>query len=186
MDQRFIAPLILGIVLVFGVYRRLRRSFGPQRVSVARLGFRIGILAIAATLVLLASAHNINSAGALLGGAACGAALGYLGLLHTRFEATAQGRFYTPHTYIGLIVTALFLGRVVFRFLTLYSNPQQAAQMNQNPLSVYQGSPLTLAIFGVLIGYYLVFYIGVLRKTRDLAPLPAGPSNSASDPSSNP
>jgi hypothetical protein len=57
--------------------------------------------------------------------------------------------------------------------------------MNQNPLSAYQGSPLTLAIFGVLIGYYLVFYIGVLRKTRNLAPLPAGAPNSASDPSSN-
>ena len=38
MDQRFIAPLILGIVLVFGVYRRLRRQ--GVRLT-ARIGRRV-------------------------------------------------------------------------------------------------------------------------------------------------
>jgi cytochrome b561 len=110
--------------------------------------------------------------GALLAGFACGAALGYFGLQHTKFEATAQGRFYTPHTYIGLFVTALFLSRIVFRFLAVYLDPHAAAQPNQNLFDAYHKSSLTWAILGVLIGYYVLFYSGILRRSRGLA-LPA-------------
>src|SRR5689334_20773065 len=41
---------------------------------------------------------------------------------HTKFEATAEGNFYTPHTYIGLAVSALLLGRVAYWFLAVYAS----------------------------------------------------------------
>jgi hypothetical protein len=49
-----------------------------------------------------------------------------------------------------------------------------AAQADQNPFAAFQRSPLTLAIFGVLVGYYVFYYAGVLRASRNLpAPAPA-------------
>ena len=66
--------------------------------------------------------------GALLGGVGCGAALAYLGLKYTLFEGAGAERFYTPHTYIGLFVSALFLARVAFRILTAYVSTDAAAE----------------------------------------------------------
>jgi cytochrome b561 len=106
---------------------------------------------------------------ALAAGIVGGVILGFVSLRHTKFEATAQGHFYTPHTYIGLIVIALFVTRIAFRFMAIYLAPRAAAQPI-SPLSQYQRSPLTLAIFGVLIGYYIVFNLGILRSSRNSPP----------------
>lgn len=43
-----------------------------------------------------------------------------------------------------------------------------AAQADRNPFAAYQKSPLTLAILGVVIGYYLLYYAGVLNRSRAL------------------
>jgi hypothetical protein len=175
MDQKLITSVLVGALLVWAIYRRVRRNFGRQALKVGRMQFRIAILALIGVLVLVTCARNMELLGALACGAVCGVALGYLGLRHTKFESTPQGSYYTPHTYIGLFVTALFLGRVLFRFLTMHSYPNALAPASQNPFDGYQKSPLTIAIFGVLIGYYTFFNIGVLRKSRELAiPAPDG------------
>ena len=174
MDNQAVTSVLIAAFLGWAIYRRARRSFGRQPVNVVRLRLRIGALAVIGTLILAASVVNMNLLAAMLGGIACGAVLATVGLRHTRFEATAEGRFYTPHTYIGLFVGALFLGRILFRYLTLYGHPQSIAQAGPNPFDQYQRSPLTLAIFGVLVGYYVLFNLGVLRKSREIS-LPASP-----------
>jgi len=143
-------------------------------VDVVRLRLRIGVLAVVGALILVTAAANTNLLGSMLGGIACGAVLATVGLRHIRFEITPEGRFYTPHTYIGLFISALFIGRILFRYLTLYGNPQSMAQGGSNPFGQYQRSPLTLAIFGVLVGYYILLSLGVLRKSREIA-VPASP-----------
>jgi cytochrome b561 len=168
LDSKLITPVLLSIVVAWGMYRRVRRNIGRQPVNSRRLHIRIGIFVVIGALVGFFSLRDMRLLGALLGGFCGGAALAYLGLQHTKFEATAQGRFYTPHTYIGLFVSALFMGRIVFRFLSLHLDAVAAADPNQNPLGSYQKSPLTLAIFGVLIGYYVLFNIGVLRTSQNL------------------
>jgi hypothetical protein len=167
-----VTSVLIAALLGWAIYRRARRSFGRQPVNIVRLRLRIGVLAVVGTLILAVSATNMNSLASMLGGIACGAVLATVGLRHTRFEATSEGRFYTPHTYIGLFVTALFIGRILFRYLTLYGNAQSMAQANANPFGQYQRSPLTLAIFGVLVGYYVLFNLGVLRKSREIALTP--------------
>ncbi len=178
MDLKVITLFLLSIVVVWTIYRRARRDFGRQPVNARRLQVRIGVFAVPGALVLFGSVADMALLGALIGGIACGATLAYFGLQHAKFEVTAQGRFYTPHTYIGLFVTALFVSRVAFRFLTVYLNPYTASQSNQSPFDAYPKSPLTLAIFGVLIGYYVLFNIGVLRKSRDLVLSATDASNS--------
>lgn len=171
LDNHAVTSVLIAAILGWAIYRRARRSFGRQPVNVVRLRVRVGVLAVIGTLVLVASAVNMNLLAAMLGGIACGAVLATVGLRHTRFEATSEGRFYTPHTYIGLFVSALFIGRILFRYLTLYGDPQSMAQVSPNPFDLYQHSPLTLAIFGVLVGYYILFNLGVLGKSREV-PLP--------------
>jgi hypothetical protein len=169
MDQHLITPFLFSALIMWMVYRRIRRNFGRQPVTVKRMWFRVGILSLVGLVMLYFSLRDLALLGALLGGTAFGAVLGYFGLQHTKFEVTPEGNFFTPHTYIGLFVTALFLGRLVFRFLTVFPEMHAAHQADENPFDAYQKSPLTLAIFGVLIGYYVLFYVGVLRQSRMLA-----------------
>lgn len=161
MDPR-ITPYLIAALVVWGIYRRLRRSFGRQRVREGLMWLRIGILTAAAAAIAIVTAHDVRILAALAAGIAGGAALGYVGLRHTRFEVQSDGRFYTPHTYIGIAVSALFLGRLLYRFLTVYDG----ALPNHGFSGAYQGSPFTLAVFGVVVGYYVFFYLGVLQRTR--------------------
>jgi hypothetical protein len=172
MDPKIITPLIMGAVVIWAIYRRMRRTFGRQPVYVGRLKFRIGLFAAVGALMIWASGHNLALQGALLGGVIGGTLLGWVGLRHTKFEATPQGHFYIPHTYMGLLVTALFLGRLMFRLIAVYPEAQAAAPVSQNPLAGVANSPLTSAILGLLVAYYVMFYLGVLRRSAGLA-LPA-------------
>jgi hypothetical protein len=166
MDPKLIAPLLVAALVVWGIVRRVRRNFGRQTVQPVRIWLRIGVLTVIGGLISTTGVmHDARSLEALIAGLACGLALGYLGLRHTRFEVTPGGRFYTPHTYIGLAVTALFVGRLVYRLFSL-SSGANALGPAQNPALMLQKSPLTVAIFAVLIGYYLLFYAGVLLRTR--------------------
>ena len=172
MDPKIITPVLMAALVIWMIYRRMRRTFGRQKVSETRIWVRIGIFAVVGGIFLMTSLRNPPLLSALLGGLICGVALGYLGLRHTQFEVTPEGRFYTPHTYIGLTVTVLFLGRILYRFLTLHFDAQNVAAADQNPFAGYQNNPLTTAIFGVLIGYYILFNLGVLRKTKELTVAP--------------
>src|SRR5579864_7253409 len=143
MDPKLVTTILLAALVVWGIARRLRRTFGRQPVQYARIVLRIGVLAFAAVLVV-AMTPNTQAGEAVAAGIVCGAALGYLGLRHTRFEVTPQGRFYTPHTYIGLAMTALLLGRLLYRFLNLSYGPGTVVDASQNPAVAYQKNPVTL------------------------------------------
>ncbi len=167
MDQKLIFPIAMGALVLFAIYRRVRRNIGRQPVTAGRMQFRIGMLAIVGALIAFGALRDMSLLGALLAGVVAGAALGWFGLQHTKFETTPQGNFYTPHTYIGIFVSLLLLGRIAYRFIVVYPTMQAASQADQNPFAAYQKSPLTLAIFGVLIGYYIFYYVGVLRTSKN-------------------
>lgn len=173
MDPKLVTPILFAALLAWGIYRRMRRTFGRQTVNAGRMWARVGILTLVGALVMVGAARNLSALEGMLGGIVCGCALGYLGLKHTQFEITPEGSFYTPHTYIGLVVTVLFLGRLGYRFFTLYSPGMAPAPPGGNPMAAGfangYGSPLTVAIFGVLVGYYVLFNLGVLQKTKLLA-----------------
>jgi hypothetical protein len=167
MDPKLVTPILVGALLVWAIARRLRRTFGRQPVQAARIWLRIGVLTLAGGLIAATSVtRGAGMLEALIGGLACGAALAYVGLRHTRFEVTPEGRFYTPHTYIGLAVTLLFLGRLLYRFLYLANGTNGMFRPDPGAAAAYQRSPLTVGIFAVLVGYYVLFYAGVLLRTR--------------------
>lgn len=171
MDSRLITPYLIAALIVWGLYRRMRRSFGRQRVQDKRMWFRIGILTLVTVLFAGAIARDVDVLGILAAGIVCGAALAYVGLKYTKFEITPQGRFYTPHAYIGLVISALFIGRVLYRFLGVYNGVTPPAAAGQSLATIYQPNPFLAAAFGAVVGYYVLFYLGVLQRTKPPATL---------------
>ena len=178
MDPKLITPIVFMALIAFAIYRRVRRNIGRQVLSPGRLTTRIAIFGILGALILVGSLRDMNLFGAMAAGILGGIVLAWFGLRHTQFEATALGRFYTPHTYIGVFVSALFLGRILYRYVVLYSTSTAIAQPDGNPFAAYQKSPLTLAIFGMLVGYYVAYYAGVLVRNRSLAAPVVSPNQS--------
>ena len=166
--------LLIAALILLILYRRFRRSFGRQRLRPKRMIFRIAVLAIICGLALVSPFRSLASEAAAAGGAAIGMALGFWALVHTRFETTADGRFYIPNGYIGMLVVALFIGRLIYRFIVIYpllhQAMQQAAQnpqMQVNPFAAYEHSPLTVGLYFLLAGYYICYYVSVLIKSRE-------------------
>lgn len=165
MDPKFVTPTLVAAFVLFAIYRRVRRNIGRQRVQPVRMRSRIILLGVVGALVLAGATRNLQLFEGMLAGIAGGTALAWLGLRHTQFEITEQGSFYTPHTWIGLAVSALLIGRIAYRFMVVYPMAHAASQAGANPFAAYQRSPLTLAIFGIVIAYYIAYYAGVLMRS---------------------
>ena len=161
---------MLGALIAFAMYRRFRRTFGRQLVTPKRMTARVVLFGIAGA-VMLSVYFSPTMLLAAAAGAIPGAVLGLVGIHYTRIEATADGRYYTPNAWVGGAVSALFLTRVAGRLVTIYQVTSTAAASGEAmPVSGLKKSPLTLAIFVVLVGYYGVYYSGVLRRARQVAP----------------
>lgn len=166
-------PTLIFIPLIgFGLYRRFRRTFGRQPVTPRRMILRIVVLSVVCTLLLVGSAPTAGVGAAAGAGLVGGLLFGLVGLRLTRFETTHEGRFYVPNAWIGIAVTALFLGRLVARLFTM-SEHVAAAQSGGPAFAGLQRSPLTLALFFLLAGYYASYYAGVIWRSAKLnAPAP--------------
>ena len=159
------APLV-GFI----VYRRVRRNFGRQLLRPGRLAGRSLFLAIVAGFLLfagMAGGGAVLLAGwGVLVGLAAGGLLGWIGVRMTGFENVAGKHWYTPHPGIGLALTALMLGRLAYRFFAVRATAAAITAADPSVLGNLQRSPLTLAIAGLLLGYYLVYNVGLLRMAR--------------------
>jgi hypothetical protein len=174
-----IGPFLIAALVVFAVYRRLRRSFGRQPLSPRRMTVRIVLLAVIGCVLMPAALRSTQFLSAELAGAALGIALGLWGAERTRFLVSGERLYYVPHTYTGIAVSLLFLGRLAFRLVQMYlgSHASHAASANAVPGagpapalttgSMVQ-SPLTVGLLFVLIGYYVCYYSLVLWKSKHL------------------
>jgi hypothetical protein len=127
---------------------------------------------------VFANAHSTTYLESLLGGLIAGVALAIFGASRTRYLREQGQLYFVPHTYTGLAVSLLFLGRLVYRFVQLYSlqsaahdNAAGLAAPGTNPAysaASMVNSPLTFGLFYVLVGYYVCYYGVVLWKSKHL------------------
>jgi hypothetical protein len=169
-DYSQFAPLLTTVLVLFVVYRRLRRSFGRQPLQPVRMGLRIGILLLIGALLAPGSLHSPAFLGATLGGIGIGAAMASWGAARTRFERTATRLYYIPHTITGIAISMLFLARLSYRLLQLYAGRGDTLSDQGQSLNSLVSSPLTRGLFYVLMGYYVLYYSLLLRKARHIAP----------------
>ncbi|HZR34707.1 MAG TPA: hypothetical protein VFA75_04980 [Nevskia sp.] len=170
----------LMLFICWRLYRRYRSHIGPQKVRPLRMSLRVTVFSVFAVLIL-ASPIGLLGREIVAMAIALGAMLGWISLSQTHFENRDGRRWYTPNIYIGLGVTALLAARVIYRLAVIYPQLRSGAAPAgaQGPLGPFGGSQSlpTLAVFGVVIGYYAVYYGGVLLRSRQMAAeAPAAPA----------
>jgi hypothetical protein len=174
-DFSQIGPFLLAALVVYGVYRRFRRNFGRQLLRPARMMVRSVLLAVIGCCLLPMALRSAQFLSGELVGAALGIGMALWGAQRTRFQMYEGRLHYVPHTYTGIAVSLLFLGRLVFRFVQVYAGYHatadhlQATYPSQGFLpAAMVRSPLTVGIFFVLVGYYVCYYSLVLWKSKHL------------------
>lgn len=165
--------LIMLPLLAWIVWRRVSRQFGRQPIRRKRMIARIVVFSVIGTLLALSGFHKIELAEGLFGGVLVGGALGLLGIRLTRFEVDpVKGDCYVPNPWLGALLTVLLLGRLLWRFMVVLPQMHQASAAAQAggyqgaPMGGYASSPLTMLVIGLLVGYYIVYFSGLLIHHR--------------------
>ena len=100
-----------------------------------------------------------------LAGMAIGAVLGLLGLALTRWEIEREELFYTPSRWLALIITFAITARIAYGWWHA-THPRNGAPDQQHWLMTASATQFSLAVAGGLIGYYLIYAIGVRLRLR--------------------
>jgi hypothetical protein len=160
-------PMLMAPLAALAIYRRVRGNFGPQPIRRKRMIARIAILAAVTVLLALTGLYDPMLLAGLAAGIGGGAVLGLAGLRLTTFGRNDGGAdVYIPNPWIGAALTVLLIGRLAWRFLEVMpqiKDPALAAGAGHAPP---MGSPLTLAVFGLMVGYYVAYYAGLLVHHR--------------------
>ena len=101
-----------------------------------------------------------------LAGMGLGCLLGLIGLALTRWESEREGLFYTPSRWLALLVTLAIAARFIYGWWrTMHSGGGTPGE--QHWLMTASATQISLAVAAGLIGYYLVYAIGVrIRLNR--------------------
>lgn len=156
--------LVMLAIVAWVAWRRVSRQFGRQRIQRKRMIFRVAMFAVIGGLLALSGFHKIELAEGLLGGALVGGAIGLLGLRLTRFGVDpVKGDCYVPNPWLGAVLSVLLLGRLGWRLMVVWPQLQGASAM---PPAGHEFSPLTMLVIGLLVGYYVVYFSGLLVLHR--------------------
>jgi len=145
-------------LIAWRLYGRIRRTIGRQHFSARRPWFLVVFFPLLLSLMVFAVHRYPLTEAALAVGVTLGVALGLLGLRLTRFEITPEGMFYTPSAHLGVALSTLLVGRIVYRFLVSGGAPWSGP--GQPPAAP---TPLTMLLLGTLAGYYTTYAFGLLR-----------------------
>jgi hypothetical protein len=157
-------PATIGLIALFALlcwraYVRFKRMVGRQRLSKVRLRITLTVFPLLVLLLGYGARADPQRLVWMAAGLGVGTLLAFYGLARTRFEPTPQGLFYTPNAHVGVALSLLFVARILYRLVEIYvvdpAMPRDA--------STFARSPLTLAVFGLLAGYFIAYAIGLAR-----------------------
>ncbi len=155
-NPQLLAILVMSPLIGWRMYSRIRRMVGRQRSTSVRPWIPVFVFPIVLSLIAIVSIAHPPALAALLAGVIAGIALGFYGLKLTKFEKTAEGLFYTPNAHLGIALSLLLVGRLIYRMAQLVFIGTGVQTNN------FGSSPITMAILGTLGAYYLTYAIGHL------------------------
>lgn len=161
------AAVVFALVMLpFALVFRYRYGTRRRRARVWVATINAVSLAISATIFMISATVTTRwvpysfSYAAL--GLACGALLGLLGLVLTRWERDLSTLFYTPSRLLVLAITLIVTLRIAYGFWRGWQT-WRAAQDGTSWIAAI-GIPGSLAAGAVVIGYYLVYWAGVRSR----------------------
>lgn len=164
--------LIMLPLLGWVVWRRVHSQFGPQPIRRKRMIIRIAVFALIGGMLALASLHHLALAEGLAGGILIGGFIGVVGLRLTRFEVDpVKGECYVPNPWMGALLTALLLVRLGWHVLEAWRGSASGLALASAGAEAMQPmarlpSALTWLVIGLLVGYYLIYFTGLLIHHR--------------------
>ncbi|SFC65924.1 hypothetical protein SAMN05443252_105116 [Bacillus sp. OV322] len=160
--------LYVFLIVGFFLYRRIRRSIGFQPYKARRLIARTLIFSLLAILLIASCVNHPISFVYTLIGIALGGILLFYGIRHSTFELRSGIIYYRTSIWVESLVLLLFLSRFIFRFLILIQMMgQQKNSLNSTQYSQhFMKDPLTIAVFFILVVYYIGFYLFVYKKGK--------------------
>jgi membrane protein CcdC involved in cytochrome C biogenesis len=162
--------VVIGVLVAWSIYRRIRRTVTFQPLRTKRLVFRMVALGAIGILYLVGIAlHPAHLLFALLG-LVIGGVLAYFAIRTTQFEQRDAVWFYRPNVWIGAVLVVLFLGRIVYRGYEVSKQIHtglQSQQMSGQPFGS-TADPFTTAFLFALIAYYIGYYVFLIRNQHRL------------------
>jgi hypothetical protein len=158
MNTKILTSLVVAVIVGWRIYFRLKRTIGEQQFRPRRLKWYIAIFSLSSVGCAAFSFGHPPLMLGWLAGVILGVLAGLWSLRLTNFTTIATGRFYTPNAQIGIVLSLLFVGRLLYRMVAVYSN----LSLTGRPTPAWGQSALTYLIFELLAGYYVAYSIGVL------------------------
>lgn len=156
--------LVLLPLVAWRLYARFKRLVGRQRLSRVRPWITLTLFPVLILALAYGARTHAEALAWLAAALGAGALLARYGLAKTSFEATAAGLFYTPNAHLGIALSLLFTARVVYRLVELALHGPAPGHTGE-----FVRSPLTLAVFGLLAGYYVGYAVGLVRWRRSVS-----------------
>jgi hypothetical protein len=169
-----IVPVLVVLAFValipIALVQRYRIGTARQRARGWLATLNLVALALSAVMFLASAAlTTIWVPGALtytVAGLSVGCALGAVGLWLTRWEPAADRLHYTPNRFLVLAITLVVTGRLMFGFWRAWHTWR--AGLDDAAWVAAAGVAKSMAAGAVVLGYYLVYWIGVRGRLRRL------------------
>ncbi len=150
--------LLLGPVLVWRVYSRIKTQMQRQRSIMQRHYTGLGVFTAMAVVPASQFVTQPAALAWLLTGVAGGIAWSVWGLKLTRFESTAEGYFFTPNPRVGLVIAMLFVAGLMYIGFEIYAN--QGSGQATPKVTDYA---FFLPSLGLVAGYFATYSAGLLK-----------------------
>ena len=163
--------LCVAIVLApLGLIQRYRA--GTRKRRARRWVATINVVGLSASIVLFLVGALItnrwvpDALNYSLGGLAVGCVFGLVGLKLTRWEEVAGALSYTPNRTLVLTLTLVVMGRLAYGIWRMW---QAWSLRGLEGWVEYSGLSGSLGASGIILGYSLTYWLGMLRKIRQVS-----------------
>ena len=163
-----ILPLLVLVLMPVALVQRVRRG-------AMRRQARPWVTTINAVAVMLSTAMFL--AGALitgrwipavvpysLAGLGIGALLGVVGLALTRWDGARRSIYYTPNRWLVLAITTIVAARILYGLWR--TGAAWRSGVSELAAVAAADVPLSMAAGAIVLGYYLIYWLGVRRRVR--------------------
>jgi hypothetical protein len=173
----FVFVLLAAVALMpLSLVLRYRRGTARRRARAWVAGINFAGLVLSVALFLLVAAVTSfwvrDVFTYALAGLTLGSVLGALGLWLTRWEPAPGSLFYTPNRLLVLTITLVVTARLLYGFWRGWH--AWRARVDGTSWISDAGADGAMAAGAVVLGYYLIYWMGVRRRIHRHATPPIG------------